>query len=100
MDISTIVQLGFYGFAFVSVVVCFIYKLINIAKKSSNGEDVSTDIEQLSNDIGDALANLFIKKNKNTGVSVDTDTVKATMKSTAKVLLNTSNQMENKNNEV
>lgn len=100
MDISTIAQLGFYGFAFISVAVCFIYKLITIAKKSSNGEDVSTDMEQLADDMGDALAKLFAKKNKKTGVSVDSETVKATMKSAAKVLLNTSNQLENKNNEV
>ena len=87
MNLETIVPLVsliFYGVVMIAALALAIYKVVIKAK---NGESVLPDLDKIS----DTLANIFTKKIIKTGkknnVTVDTETVKNSMKETVSSLI-------------
>lgn len=87
MNLETIVPLVsliFYGVVMIAALALAIYKVVIKAK---NGESVLPDLDKIS----DTLANIFTKKIIKTGkknnVTVDTETVKNSMKEAVSSLI-------------
>lgn len=95
--ISTLAPLIFYALVACVAIGLAIYKIVIKVKK---GEDVSTDIDSLTTAISEVLTKKFTKLSKKNGVSVDSTTVANTLTATTKAILNSSSQLDNKNEEV
>lgn len=96
--IAPIASIVFYGLVFIVAVILAIYKMV---KKAKNGEDITPDLDKLS----DSLATIFTKKTVKTAtknnVTVNSEEVKDTLKNAVSSIMSVQSieQTEQKSNE-
>lgn len=93
--LSTIAPIAFYCAVALVAFGVLIYKLITIWRKKKNGEDVTQDIEELSEQLSSILTKKVTKFAKKNNIAVDTTTAASVVKlASDEVLGNTSENVQ------
>lgn len=89
--ISTLAPLIFYGIVAIVAIALAIYKIVVKIKK---GEDVSMDVDTLTEMVSSVLTKKFTKYTKSKGVTVDEKLAADVLTSSTKAILNSSSQLD------